>query len=80
MLAGLTGLISGDRVAEPRHVEQAVAMAAAVAEAAPVARKAEAAIVAEAPVAPAPASARTIVSTVAQDVPGLAPVNERRLE
>jgi hypothetical protein len=81
MLAGFTGLISGDRAVEPRHVEHAVAAAAAVAEIAPGAvAKAEIAAVAEAPAQAAPAAARRIAPAVSPAPRGLAPVDERRLE
>jgi hypothetical protein len=79
MLAGFTGLISGDRAVEPRHVEHAVA-AAVVAEIAPAAvRKAEVAAV-EAPAALVPAAARRIAPAAPPVPRGLAPVDERRLE
>jgi hypothetical protein len=78
MLAGLTGLVSGDRAVAPRQVEQAVAAAAAVAEIAPAA---QAAAVAAAPL-PAPPRLARRVPMPASDVAvhGLAPVDERRLE
>jgi len=78
MLAGFTGLMSGDRAVAPHQVEQAVAAASVLAEAAPaavqsVASAAPARIVATAPceTPPSPAASR---------LGNLAPVNERRLE
>ena len=77
MLAGLTGLVSGDRTVEPRQVEQAIA-AAAVAEAAPSTRA----------VALSPTQAAALPRLAASPFPpaadaprpSLARVDERRLE
>ena len=78
MLAGLTGLISGDRVVEVRQVEQVIAASAADLQADKLEQSAEAVVSASAPgqavvvkAAPAPAPAFGKV---------LAPVDERRLE
>jgi hypothetical protein len=81
MLAGLTGLVSGDRAVEPRQMEQAVAAAAAVAEIAPRAvLEAESARLAERPAA-APAAEPAVHPAFAALAPrGRAPVDERRLE
>lgn len=78
MVAGLTGLMSGDRSVAPSQMEQAVAAAVAIAEAAPVANPA-AAVAAPAQTASRPVRAVFAAATVS--VPhGLAPVDERRLE
>ncbi|HEX4736223.1 MAG TPA: hypothetical protein VH331_01545 [Allosphingosinicella sp.] len=80
MLASLTGFMSGDRAAEPRHVEQAVAAASAIADVAPAVRQAEAAAPLALPAASVPAAAQTLYPAALAALTGLAPVDERRLE
>jgi hypothetical protein len=78
MLAGLTGLVSGDRAVAPSQVEQAVAAAGALAEAAPA--RAEAAASASGPTGRAPRRAQALCPAAAPPLVGRAPVDERRLE
>lgn len=80
MLAGLTGLISGDRTVEARQVERAAVAARFAVD--PGAETAQAA--ARLPVRPAAARARPAATPgpvpAALETPQTAPVDERRLE
>jgi hypothetical protein len=80
MLAGLTGLISGDRAVDPRRIESSAVAAGALVELGT--KTAEASIRVSAPSVPElrTRSAAPAPVLAALELPQAAPVDERRLE